>query len=71
VQLTPCPAGVGPLALPAPAEVETELAALAAVAALKAEGNACAPRSPRTVLHLRLRVRRMACYACARSCDGL
>ena len=43
MQLTPCPAGEGPLLLPAPDEVEAELAALAAVAALKAEGNACAP----------------------------
>ena len=46
MQLAPCPAGEGPLMLPAPAEVEAELAALAAVAALKAEGNACAPRFP-------------------------
>ena len=44
MQLAPSPAGEGPLLLPAPADVEAELAALAAVAALKAEGNACAPR---------------------------
>ena len=42
VPLAPCPTGSGPLALPAPAEVEAQLAALAAVAALKAKGNACA-----------------------------
>ncbi len=72
VQLAPCAVGEGPLVLPAPAEVEAELAALAAVAALKAEGNACAPPPPGTasaVLHVE--ARRTACNALARSCDGL
>ena len=38
------------MVLPAPAEVEAELAALAAVAALKADGNACAPWLPHALL---------------------
>ena len=43
VRLAPCPTGTGPLTLPVPSEVEAQLAALAAVAELKAKGNACAP----------------------------
>ena len=38
--------------LPAPDEVEAELAALAAVAALKAQGNACALRLPQAVTRI-------------------
>ena len=43
VRIAPYPTGTGPLALPAPAEVEAQLGTLAVVAALKAQGNAYAP----------------------------
>ena len=60
-RMTPCPTGTGPLALPAPAEVEAQLAAMAAIAALKAEGNACAsPARPPKFAH----VMSIACCCC-------